>query len=114
MTFEYIKLRNTVFDDLNYYDPVKRTYPFEERGIQLAQDCYDQSDNLLRNAQVIIDTVLTECNPPRSDILKLSIAIDMLTKAANALRMADEVDPLRDLIEIEKEPLECNQESSRR
>ena len=114
MTFEYIKLRNTVFDDMNYFDPVKRTYPVEDRMIQVAQECYDQSDDLLRKAQMIIDRVLTECDPPRGDIVKLSIVIDLITKAANALRMADEVDPLRDLIEIEKEPLECNQESSRR
>lgn len=112
MTFEYQKLKNTVLDEVNFYDPVTGTYPLEDKAFQLAQDCYDQSDNLIESIKQIAEIILNSCEPPGRSILRLSIVMDLAAQASNCLRMADAIDPLRDLGQKEKEPLEVNRESS--
>lgn len=112
MLFEYQKLMNTVLDEVNFYDPVTETYPLEDKALQLAQDCYDQSDHLIESIKQIAESILSSCEPPGRIILRLSIVMDLAAKASNCLRMADEIDPLRDLGQKEKEPLEVNRENS--
>ena len=112
MTFEYQKLKNTVLDEVNFYDPISRSYPLEERAFQLLDECYAQCDVLIRNLIHIAETILTSNDPPERNMLQLELIMDIAAKIYNLYRLCAEIDPLRDIGQKEKEPLEVNRENS--
>lgn len=86
------QVNSLVIEAMEIYDPIKQVYPIEEKAYKQYQKMFDETDELVKKIEHISDRLLTEAQPPDTDIQRLLIIIDCAMGAINKLETAKNLD----------------------